>query len=256
MDLHRDRPRVAGARGRLGNAVAGTREAKGEAIPAGSVWTHSLEKVACACVSKDDGDLGVRRGMREEGTAATNMWRWELHCTCPEPRVSSLCLGTMPNLDMSSSSPSAAGQRSGRCRHVCPWPPAPSPTCALWSLLVSGGAAPPVRVMSVCVWEKAVHAVSTLPGRGCAGFPGGLERRPCPERGRRAAGKRVLGKEQRCIPFSKVYGHSFSLSFLIIRHGPQSPLRPCVPLTCSSHLGALVLSITCSSTDVSSAVRL
>ena len=193
MDLNRDRPRVAGARGRLGSAVAGTQgDAEGEAIPAGSVWTHSLEKVACARVSKDDGDLGVGRGMREEGTAATNMWRWELHRTCPDPRVSSLCLGTMPNLDMSSSSPSATTQRSGRCRRV---PLASSrrpnmrplePACQ-WR-----GSSSRLGRVSVCL-GKGVHPVNTLPGHGCAGFPGGLERRPCPKRGRRAAGKRVLG---------------------------------------------------------------
>ena len=43
-----------------------------------------------------------------------------------------------------------AGLRGG-CRHVCPWPPAVGTTCALLNVLVSGWAALPVWVVSVCV---------------------------------------------------------------------------------------------------------
>lgn len=75
MDPNRDRPKVVGDRGRLGTAGA-ERQAKGEVVPAGSIWTHFLKK--CAPVSLDGWDLG--RVCREEGAAGTEVWRQEQCC--------------------------------------------------------------------------------------------------------------------------------------------------------------------------------
>lgn len=129
----------------------------------------------------------------------------------PQP-PSSLCLGTMPSLGMSAVSPAAAGQPRGHCRHVCPRPRAQHEPCGA----------------CLCVSGRMVHGACEHPPRmRCAGFPGGLERRLCPQRGCRASGKWVLGLRAEVPPFSKVYGRSLSLPLLVILPGPQSPFHPC-----------------------------
>lgn len=52
MALNRDGPKGAGTWGRLASAAAEI-QAEGEVIPAGSICTHFLEKVAFALLSKD-----------------------------------------------------------------------------------------------------------------------------------------------------------------------------------------------------------
>lgn len=70
----------------------------------------------------------------------------------------SLCLGTMSNLNVSSSHPPLLGAQahstglSGCCRHVCPWPPVVGTTCSselgsspVWVCLCVSGKAVPLR---------------------------------------------------------------------------------------------------------------
>lgn len=153
----------SGAWGRLGNAMAGA-QAEGEAVPAGGVWTPSLEKAALARVSRDGRDAGDEEGTRGGRAAAGSTWRWE-RLAPRRPRLLSLCLRTMPTLGMSFASPTTAGQLCGHCRHVCP--PVPGrghnmspaePACR--QLLPSGSC------LCVCLGGWSAGPASALPGCG------------------------------------------------------------------------------------------
>ena len=123
----------------------------------------------------------------------------------------------------------------GGCRHVCPWPPSrrhnmspPEPACQ-WL----GGSSCLGRVC-LCMSGKVDPAQACKhPSQdaravpGCAGSPGGLDRRSCSKRGHQVARKQVLGlEEQRCISFSKIY--ELTLSFFrvcLLAHSAQTHRR-------------------------------
>lgn len=128
-------------------------------------------------------------------------------------------------------------------RRLCAWGPCPAWACPLSHPLPLGSHvatadmfAPGPRPRAqhepcgacLCVSGRMVRGACEHPPRmRCAGFPGGLERRLCPQRGCWAAGKWVLGLRAEVPPFSKVYGRTLSLPLLVILTGPRSPLHPC-----------------------------
>lgn len=245
-------PRVAGAQGRKCDGRDTGQGSGHSSHSRHTSWSRGL--VHCL-----QGWLGL--GNREGPEGGRNAQC--VQGTCPTPICHLCAWGPCPVWTCPLPHPPLLGTQacgaglSGHCRHVCPRPPATGITCALQSHLVGSGTASPVWVVSLCVSAKtALWGLGVpLPGRGCAGLPGGLERRPCPERGPWAVGNVCWDQRANVHPIQQSLW-SFLQSFppYLPCTDLRSPLCHCVPLTCSFHLRAPVLSITYSSPDVSSAV--
>lgn len=155
----------SGAWGRLGNTGA---QAKAEAVPAGSVWTPSLENAAWG--ARDSRDAGIEKGMRGgRATAGSTCRREQL---APRPPLVASVLGDHAQL----------GHVLCLTRHrwASAWPlqtclpPSPGPWAQHEPCGVCLSAAPPIWVVSVCVSGRMVRgARQHLPRMWCAGFPGG-----------------------------------------------------------------------------------
>lgn len=132
-------------------------QAEGEAVPAGSVWTPSLEKAAWARVARDGRDAGDEKGMQGGRAAAGSTWRWErLAPRPPSPRR--LCAwGPCPAWACPLSHPLPLGSRVATADMFAPGPG-------------RGHNMSPAEPACVCLGGGSTGPASTLPGCGVQVF--------------------------------------------------------------------------------------